>query len=84
MREAAAPRRSSASWKRCGWCSPRRRWATSTALALYPATSSHRALTPRNARRIGIGDGLVRLSVGIEDPADIVADLAQALAALER
>ena len=53
-------------------------------LALYPAHSSHRALDPDLRQRIGIGDGLVRLSVGIEDPADIVADLAQALAALER
>ena len=52
-------------------------------LALYPAHSSHRALDPDLRRRIGIGDGLVRLSVGIEDPADIIADLAQALAALE-
>jgi cystathionine gamma-synthase/methionine-gamma-lyase len=52
-------------------------------LALYPAHSSHRALDPELRRRIGIGDGLVRLSVGIEDPADIVADLAQALAAVE-
>ena len=48
-------------------------------LALYPAHSSHRALEPELRRRIGIGDGLVRLSVGIEDPADIIADLAQAL-----
>ncbi len=50
-------------------------------LALYPAHSSHRALEPELRRRLGIGDGLVRLSVGIEDPADIVADLAQALEA---
>jgi len=48
-------------------------------LALYPAMSSHRALDFETRRRIGIGDGLVRLSVGIEDPADIIADLAQAL-----
>lgn len=50
-------------------------------LVLYPAMSSHRALSPEERRRIGIGDGLVRLSVGIEDPLDIIADLAQALAA---
>ena len=50
-------------------------------LALYPAHSSHRALDPDLRHRLGIGDGLVRLSVGIEDPADIVADLAQALEA---
>ena len=48
-------------------------------LVLYPAMSSHRALAPDLRRAIGIGDGLVRLSVGIEDPADIIADLAQAL-----
>lgn len=50
-------------------------------LTLYPAMSSHRALSPEERHRIGIGDGLVRLSVGIEDPGDIMADLAQALAA---
>ena len=49
-------------------------------LVLYPAHSSHRALDPELRRRIGIGDGLVRLSAGIEDPADIIADLGQALA----
>ena len=49
-------------------------------LLLYPAISSHRSLTPAERAAIGIGDGLVRLSVGIEDTADIQADLAQALA----
>jgi cystathionine beta-lyase/cystathionine gamma-synthase len=48
-------------------------------LVLYPAMSSHRSLPPEVRRSIGIGDGLVRLSVGIEDPADILADLAGAL-----
>jgi len=48
-------------------------------LTLYPAMSSHRALDPETRRQIGIGDGLIRLSVGIEDPADIIADLDQAL-----
>lgn len=48
-------------------------------LMLYPAMSSHRALTPEMRRAIGIGDGLVRLSVGIEDVGDIIADLEQAL-----
>ncbi len=50
-------------------------------LTLYPAMSSHRALAPEMRAQIGIGDGLVRLSVGIEDPRDIVEDLGQALAA---
>jgi cystathionine gamma-synthase/methionine-gamma-lyase len=52
-------------------------------LVLYPAHSSHRALSPQERARIGIGDGLVRLSVGIEAAEDIVDDLEQALEALE-
>jgi cystathionine gamma-synthase/methionine-gamma-lyase len=51
-------------------------------LVLYPAMSSHRSLPPEIRRGIGIGDGLVRISVGIEDPADIVMDLARALEAV--
>jgi cystathionine gamma-synthase/methionine-gamma-lyase len=48
---------------------------------LYPALSSHRALPPERRRGLGIGDGLLRLSVGIEDIADITADLARGLSA---
>ena len=48
-------------------------------LALYPAHSSHRALSPEERAAIGIGEGLVRLSVGIEAVEDIIADLDQAL-----
>ncbi|MBN1979652.1 MAG: PLP-dependent transferase [Anaerolineae bacterium] len=48
-------------------------------LALYPAHASHRALSAEERARIGIGDGLVRLSVGIEVVEDIIGDLAQAL-----
>lgn len=48
-------------------------------LTLYPAHSSHRPLAPEVRKALGIGDGLVRLSVGIEDAQDIIADLAQAL-----
>jgi cystathionine gamma-synthase/methionine-gamma-lyase len=51
-------------------------------LALYPAISTHRALTPEQRTAIGIGDGLIRLSVGIEDVEDVIADLDQALAAI--
>jgi cystathionine gamma-synthase/methionine-gamma-lyase len=53
-------------------------------LTLYPAHSSHRQVAPEVRAAIGIGDGLLRLSVGIEDAQDIMADLAQALAAVER
>lgn len=48
-------------------------------LTLYPAHSSHRYVAPEVRAAIGIGNGLVRLSVGIEDVGDIIADLAQAL-----
>jgi cystathionine gamma-synthase/methionine-gamma-lyase len=48
-------------------------------MILYPAMSSHRELSPRQRRRMGIGDNLVRLSVGIEAPEDILEDLEQAL-----
>ena len=49
-------------------------------LLLYPAMSSHREVSPKQRERMGIGDNLVRLSVGIEDPEDLLADLEQALA----
>ncbi len=48
-------------------------------MMLYPAMSSHRDLSPKHRRRMGINDTLVRLSVGIEASEDIIADLAQAL-----
>ncbi|MBA2597154.1 MAG: PLP-dependent transferase [Chloroflexia bacterium] len=53
-------------------------------LVLYPAISSHRAVPPEERARIGISDGLVRLSVGIEDVADIIADLDGALTAASK
>ncbi len=49
-------------------------------LVLHPATSSHRALSPEERAEVGIREGLVRMSVGIEDADDIIADLAHALA----
>src|SRR5512140_1655069 len=51
-------------------------------LVLHPATSSHRSLTAEERRRVGIPDGLVRLSTGIESADDILADLESALAAI--
>jgi cystathionine beta-lyase/cystathionine gamma-synthase len=51
-------------------------------LVLHPATSSHRSLSPEEREQVGIGESLVRLSAGIEEAADIIVDLDQALAAL--
>jgi cystathionine beta-lyase/cystathionine gamma-synthase len=51
-------------------------------LISHPATMTHAALGEKGRRKIGITDGLVRISVGIEDVEDILADLDQALAAI--
>ena len=48
---------------------------------LHPATASHRDLLPARREELGIVDGLVRISVGIESIDDIIADIEQALAA---
>jgi cystathionine gamma-synthase/methionine-gamma-lyase len=48
-------------------------------LAAYPAHASHRALTPRERSALGITEGTLRLSAGIEDVNDLIADLEQAL-----
>jgi len=50
-------------------------------LAELPAVMTHASLTPEARRDLGIGDGLIRLSVGIEDVADLRADLEGAFAA---
>lgn len=51
-------------------------------LISHPATMTHAAVGEEGRRKIGITDGLVRISVGIEDIDDILADLDQALAAI--
>ena len=48
-------------------------------LIAHPVTMSHVGMDPEARQRAGIGAGLLRLSVGIEDPADLVADLSAAL-----
>jgi cystathionine beta-lyase/cystathionine gamma-synthase len=48
-------------------------------LVTRPATTSHVGLPPDERRKIGISDSLVRLSIGIEDPEDLIEDLGRAL-----
>ncbi|MBE0543815.1 MAG: PLP-dependent transferase [Verrucomicrobia bacterium] len=48
-------------------------------LVCVPSRTSHRLMTPAERQRAGISDGLVRVSVGIEDVEDLLADFAQAL-----
>jgi len=49
-------------------------------LISHPATMTHTSVPPEERQRIGITDGLVRISVGIENVEDLIADLDQALA----
>ncbi len=50
-------------------------------LIVHPATTTHQRFSPEVRASMGVGDGLVRLSIGLEHPDDLIADLAQALAA---
>jgi len=51
-------------------------------LVTHPATTTHRRLSPEARAAVGITDGTIRISIGLEDPADLVDDLAAALATL--
>ncbi len=69
---------------------PRLHWAHRAAnlgavetVAGPPATTSHVECTAEERAAMGIPEGLIRYSVGIEDPDDLIADLAQALAAAQ-
>jgi O-succinylhomoserine sulfhydrylase len=48
-------------------------------LVTHPATTTHQRLSPAERAAMGIGDGMVRLSIGLEDVNDILADLEAAL-----
>ena len=49
-------------------------------LAEHPALMTHASIPAPERKRIGVGDGLIRLSIGVEDVADLIADLESALA----
>lgn len=54
-------------------------FGTSRTIATHPATHTHDGMAPQERKAAGIYDGLIRLSVGLEDPGDIIDDLDQAL-----
>lgn len=54
-------------------------FGTSRTICMHPPTITHEHLTPEERNKAGIADGLIRLSVGLEDPADLIADLEAAL-----
>jgi cystathionine beta-lyase/cystathionine gamma-synthase len=49
-------------------------------LCSHPASSSHRQLSAEELRQAGLTPGMVRVSIGLEDPDDLIADLAAAAA----
>lgn len=55
-------------------------FGTSRSICMHPATITHGHMTPEERGAVGIDDGLIRLSIGLEEPADLISDLDQALA----
>jgi O-acetylhomoserine (thiol)-lyase len=53
-------------------------------LVIHPASTTHATMSSEELEAAGVGEDLVRLSVGLEDPDDLIADLAQALRASQR
>ncbi len=53
-------------------------------LVIHPASTTHQQMDAAQLEAAGVGEDMVRLSVGLEDPGDIVADLAQALRSSQR
>ena len=50
-------------------------------LVIHPASTTHQQLTPQEQAATGVTPDFIRLSIGIEDPEDIIADIDQALKA---
>jgi O-acetylhomoserine (thiol)-lyase len=53
-------------------------------LVIHPASTTHATMSAEELEAAGVGEDLVRLSIGLEDPDDLIADLAQALRASQR
>ncbi len=53
-------------------------------LVIHPASTTHQQMTAEQLKAAGVGEELIRLSVGLEDPQDIIDDLAQALRASKK
>ena len=53
-------------------------------LVIHPASTTHQQLSAEDLTAAGVGEDLIRLSVGLEDPEDIIADLARALRASQK
>lgn len=74
-------RRAAATLAALKLCTPAENLGAIETLVTHPATMTHHSIPPKDRRRLGITDGLIRISVGLENPFEIAADLEQALAA---
>ena len=54
-------------------------FGTSRTICMHPPTITHEHMTSEERAAVGIDDGLIRLSVGLENPEDLITDLDQAL-----
>src|SRR5690625_6209803 len=62
-----------------GMCSLTANLGDARTIATHPASTTHASLTDEERAAVGIEPGLVRISVGLEHPDDVIADVAQAL-----
>ena len=53
-------------------------------LVIHPASTTHHRMDTEALKNAGISEGLIRLSIGLEDPSDLIADLKQALRASQK
>ncbi len=60
-------------------CSLAENLGSAETLITHPASMTHGSVAPEAREKAGITDGLVRLSIGLENPEDIIADLDRAL-----
>ena len=58
--------------------------ATPRSLVIHPASTTHQQMSAEDLAKAGVGEELVRLSIGLEDAQDLIDDLAQALAASQK
>ena len=78
-RSRAARRARSASSTRCSSSRITNNLGDAKSLVTHPTTTTHQRLTPAQRAELGIGDGLVRFSAGLEHPDDLIEDLLTAL-----
>jgi O-acetylhomoserine (thiol)-lyase len=53
-------------------------------LVIHPASTTHQQMSAEQLKTAGVGEDMIRLSVGLEEPEDIIDDLAQALRAAQK